>query len=152
MVYQVFDEEEKMEVSRYILESLLDWFGIEEAREEYISDSKAQPFFAAQDNNNYIGFLCLKETGKSTVELAVMGVIKEYHRHGIGKQLFDFARKHAKESGYEFIQVKTVAMGYYDDYDKTNRFYHSLGFKEFEILPTLWGENNPCQIYIMSIR
>lgn len=28
----------------------------------------------------------------------------------------------------------------------------SLGFKEFEVFPTLWDEWNPCQIYIMNLR
>ena len=49
------------------------------------------------------------------------------------------------------IQVKTVKMGMYKDYDCTNRFYISLGFKEFEVIYTLWDENNPCQIYVMGI-
>lgn len=57
--------------------------------------------------------LYLKEIGKDTVELAVMGVLK--------------------------------------DYDRTNRFYLSLGFKEFEVLPTLWDAKNPCQVYVMSL-
>ena len=35
-----------------------------------------------------VGFLCLKETGKETVEQAVMGVLEEYHRRGLGRQLF----------------------------------------------------------------
>lgn len=30
-------------------------------------------------------------------------------------------------------------------------FYLSLGFKEFEIIPTLWDEWNPCQIYVMAL-
>ena len=42
-------------------------------------------------------------------------------------------------------------MGKYEDYDKTNKFYISLGFKEFEIFPTLWDEWNPCQIYVMVL-
>jgi hypothetical protein len=37
----------------------------------------------------------------------------------------------------------------YKEYDDTN--YLSLAFKEFEIIPTLWNENNPCQIYVMSV-
>lgn len=58
----------------------------------------------------------------------------------------------AKElARYSFMQVKTVQMGRYDIYDDTNRFYRSLGFKEFEIFPTLWDEHNPCQIYVMSL-
>ena len=26
-----------------------------------------------------------------------------------------------------------------------------LGFKEFEVLNSLWDENNPCQIYVMAV-
>lgn len=151
MIFQVNDKNEKIKISRIILEALTDWFEIEESREEYILNSKNQDFFVAKDTNKYIGFLCLKQTGKSTVELAVMGVLKEYHRKGIGKQLFNAAKQYAKNKGYEFIQVKTVAMGYYDDYDNTNRFYQNLGFKELEVFPTYWDKDNPCQIYIMSI-
>ena len=80
-----------------------------------------------------------------------MGVLKEYHRKGIGKQLFIHAKKTAKEMGYSFIQVKTVQMGKYESYDDTNRFYISIGFKEFEVFSTLWDEWNPCQIYVMGI-
>jgi ribosomal protein S18 acetylase RimI-like enzyme len=99
-----------------------------------------------------VGFLCLKETGKETVELAVMGVLKEYHRNGLGRKLFEAAKKIAGEEGYSFMQVKTVKMGVYEDYDITNRFYKACGFKEFEVIKEIWGEENPCQIYVMSLR
>ncbi len=151
MIRQIANENEKRAISRKILEALPDWFGLADAREQYIADSARQPFFAAEKNGEDIGFLCLKETGKSTVELAVMGVLREFHRQGVGRALFNAALDFAKGQGYEFIQVKTVAMGHYEDYDDTNRFYQSLGFKEFEIFPTLWGEANPCQVYVRAI-
>ena len=138
-------------IARNILESLSDWFGIPEARAEYIADSKGKPFFCACDGEKPVGFLYLKETGRHTVELAVMGVLKEFHRQGIGRLLFDEAKREAKQQGYSFVQVKTVQMGRYDIYDDTNRFYLSLGFKELEVFPTLWDECNPCQIYIKAI-
>ena len=138
-------------IARTILESLPDWFGIPESTEEYIADSKGRPFFCAYADDVPIGFLYLKETGQHTVELAVMGVLKEYHRQGVGRKLFAEAKNEAKQLGYSFIQVKTVQMGRYDIYDDTNRFYLSLGFKELEVFPTLWDECNPCQIYIMAI-
>ena len=138
-------------ITRTILEALSDWFGIPEAREEYIADSKGKTFFCAFDGDIPVGFIYLKETGRHTVELAVMGVLKEYHRSGIGRMLFAEARKAAVQQGYSFIQVKTVQMGRYDIYDDTNRFYLSLGFKELEVFPALWDECNPCQIYIMAI-
>ena len=148
----VTDPQEKQRIARTILEALPDWFAITESREEYIRSSADQPFFAAFRDSLPVGFLCLKETGKATVELAVMGVRKEYHRHGIGKELFSAAKDYAVKQGYEFMQVKTVQMGLYDDYDATNRFYQALGFKELEVFPSLWDENNPCQIYVMSLH
>ncbi len=150
-IRRIFDSKEKMDSVRSVLEALPDWFGIPEAREEYIRESENQICFAAYDNERPAGFLCLKETGKATVELAVMGVLVEYHRRGVGSELFRLAKDCAVELGYSFMQVKTVQMGKYEQYDNTNRFYISLGFKEFEVLPELWGESNPCQIYIMAL-
>ena len=151
MIRQITDPSEKAFISRTVLEALRDWFEVDESREYYIHESRNWPFFAAFDGGSPAGFLCLKETGKQTVELAVMGVLKEYHRKGIGKALFEEAKRTAITKGYSFMQVKTVRMGVYEDYDITNRFYLSLGFKEFEVIPEIWGEDNPCQIYVMSL-
>lgn len=151
MIIQVENNKEKEMISRTILEALPDWFGLPEAREEYIVNSVNQQFFAAVKEGKPIGFLYLKQTGKDTVEVAVMGVLKEFHRHGIGRKLFMKAKEKAIKDGFSFIQVKTVQMGQYDNYDNTNKFYISLGFKEFEIFPTLWDEWNPCQVYVMAL-
>ena len=150
-IVRVEEAAEKQRISQSILEALPEWFGIPEAREQYIKEGVAQLFFAALDVKKAIGFLCLKETGKETVELSVMGVLKDYHRRGIGRKLFEQAKTAARNHGYSFMQVKTVQMGRYAAYDATNRFYRSLGFKEFEVLPTLWDERNPCQIYVMTL-
>lgn len=150
-IVSVEEAAEKQRISRSILEALPEWFGISEAREQYIKESAAQLFFAALAAEKPIGFLCLKETGKETVELSVMGVLKDYHRKGIGRKLFEQAKTAVRNHGYSFMQVKTVQMGRYAAYDATNRFYRSLGFKEFELFPTLWDERNPCQIYVMTL-
>ena len=151
-IKQLTDNAEKQKVTRLILEALPDWFGIPQARENYIAESTDNIFFCAYDGDRPIGFLYLKETGSATVELYVMGVLMEFHRKGIGRKLFCRAKKAASEQGYSFIQVKTVQMGKYEEYDRTNRFYLSLGFQEFEVFPTLWDEWNPCQIYVMSLK
>ena len=149
---QIYEPQIKEKVVRNVLEALPDWFEMEEGREQYIKESAEQICIGAIDNAEYVGFLCLKETGKDTLELAIMGVLKEYHRQGIGRKLFMIAKDIASEKGYSFLQVKTVQMGRYKDYDDTNRFYISLGFKEFEVFPKLWDEANPCQIYVMSVE
>ena len=107
-IIRLYDSKTKKAVARGILEALPEWFGIAEAREEYIAQSAAEPFAAAYE--------------------------------------------YARANGYCFIQVKTVQMGKYADYDKTNLFYKSLGFMEFELFPTLWDERNPCQIYVMAVK
>ena len=152
MIRQITEPAEKEAVSRAILEALRDWFEIDETREAYIRGSRNMVCFAAYEEDTPIGFLCLKETGRQTVELAVMGVLKPYHRSGIGRQLFTAAAAYAREAGYQFMQVKTVREGVYPDYDATNRFYRSLGFCELEVFPDLWDEANPCQVYIMSLQ
>ena len=151
MVVQIQDKNEKMVISRRILEALREWFEVDESREKYIAESAEQLFWAAEENGEYIGVLCLKETGRDTVELAVMGVLKSCHRNGAGRALVEAAKESARATGYSFMQVKTVQMGKYEDYDRTNLFYLGCGFKEFEVFPLYWDEDNPCQIYVMAL-
>lgn len=151
-VKEVTDRNEKKRIARLILEALPDWFGIPESREAYIKESAELFFAAAYEGGAPIGFITLRETGRDTAELFVMGVLKEYHRRGAGRALFETAKAAAKKKGYTFLQVKTVRMGMYEDYDATNRFYLALGFKEFEVFPTLWDECNPCQVYVMALK
>ena len=151
MIEQIKNAELKRAIARRVLEALHDWFEVDESREKYIVECAGWIFLAAKEEDEYVGFLCLKETGSATMELAVMGILKAYHRKGLGRALFEEAKRTAAEAGYSFMQVKTVKMGVYPDYDITNRFYQSLGFQEFEVIKELWGDDNPCQIYVMSL-
>ena len=150
-IRQITDQREKQSIARTVLEALPEWFEVAESREQYIEKSQDKLFFAAYEESTLSGFLYLQQTGDATAELAVMGVRKEYHRRGIGRALFEAVRQAAREAGYLFMQVKTVKMGVYEDYDRTNRFYQALGFHELEVFPMLWDEANPCQIYIMAL-
>ena len=146
------DHTEKPRIARAVLEALPEWFGIPEAREKYINVGAEKPFIAAFDVEMPIGFLYLEKTGNSTVELHCMGVLKQFHRNGVGRALVDEAKLIAGKAGYAFMQVKTVQSGYYEEYDRTNAFYKACGFSEFEVFPELWGEANPCQVYVMSLK
>lgn len=106
MVTQKIDSDiEKKGIARAILEVLPDWFGIPEATEAYIADSKGRPFFCAFADDVPVGFLYLKETGRHTVELAVMGVRMEYHRQGIGRALL--SRPKPKPNGWDIPLSKS---------------------------------------------
>ena len=139
------DAGEKRRIARETLEALSDWFENVEAREEYILRSGEQVFFAAECGGETAGFLCLKETGRATVELAVMGVRPEWHRRGAGKALFEAARDHAARAGYAFMQVKTVRMGCYEDYDRTNRFTLPWASRNWRCSPPCGGRRTPAR-------
>ena len=138
-------------IAREILEALPDWFGLPESTAAYVQESRDQPFWADMGDGKIRGFITLKETSPYTAELAVMGVLPQYHRQGIGRALFEAFRQYAKEHGYAFLQVKTAREGCYAEYDRTIAFYRSLGFKELECFPTLWDAWNPCQVFVMAV-
>ena len=117
----------KTAVASEILNRLPAWFGIPESTAEYISGvAKA-------------------------AEIYVMGVLPEYHRHGVGRGLFEALEQYARDKGYSYLQVKTVSRGVWESYDITNDFYTAMGFEELDRLPELWGKENPCQIYVKAI-
>ena len=131
MIKYVTDSAEKERIASHILHQLPEWFGLPESTREYITKSKELPFWAYTETEP-LGFIVLKETSPYTAEIYVMGVLKENHGQGIGGMLFEALQNHAKEQGYEYIQVKTVQKGHYKEYDATNAFYEKLGFRELE--------------------
>ena len=66
MIVEIKNSKEKQAISRKVLEALTDWFGIEESREEYISGSADWTFFAAKEDDEAVGFLCLTDNSKNT--------------------------------------------------------------------------------------
>lgn len=102
-------------------------------------------------NQSPVCFVYTKETSPYTLDIYCMGIMKEYHRQGIGRKLLVLVEEYAKLHHYKLLQVKTVQEGKYDIYDNTNAFYRSVGFYELEVFPTLWDEHNPCQIFVKAI-
>lgn len=131
-IIRVENPAEKAEISAHILHALPDWFGLPDSTQKYIDDSRSMPFFAAVRENQAVGFAALKETSPCAGEIYVMGVLPEYHRSGIGRQLFAAIRAEAIARGYRLLQVKTVQTGHYEEYDRTNAFYQRMGFLPLE--------------------
>ncbi len=152
MIQSIIDKDTKEIICRDILMALPEWFEISDSIGEYATGVRDIPFWADIENDICRGFVAMKATSPYAAEIYVMGVRKEYHRVGIGKALCSELMRHAAEQGYEYLHVKTVAEGMYEDYDRTNCFYKSVGFRELECMETLWGADNPCQIYVMAIK
>lgn len=151
-IQEIYDNNEKIEISTKILKLLPNWFSIPESTQEYINESSRLPFFAAIHELKPLGFISIKENNKYTAEIYVMGVLPDFHKQGIGKALFIRTLQWAKESGYEYLQVKTLDESHPDMYYAgTRRFYLSIGFRPLECFPELWGKENPCLIMIRCI-
>ena len=149
-IEQVNEPEEKAEIVKEVLCDLPEWFGLPESTKEYVEQSKTLPLFVARNRDRIFGFITLQATSEVVCEIHCMGIKKKDHRKGIGYQLYDAFEQFAKEN-YEFVQVKTVDEGRYDEYDHTIAFYKKIGFQKMEVFPTLWDEWNPCLILIKKI-
>lgn len=152
MISYIENKEYKKRICRNILKQLPEWFGKMDGIIQYTKESRVSHLWADIENNEPIGFIMMKETSPHTIEISVMGVLRGYQRKGIEYELFKSVYDFAKNNNYEFIQVKTVKRGKYVSYDITNSFYKKIGFKELECIENLWDKDNPCQIYIMSIK
>lgn len=150
-IVTIIDPERKRVIAREVLADLPEWFGIPESTEEYIRESAGMPFFAAMEGEEILGFMALKETSPHTCEIYVTGVKKRFHRCGTGSAMFAAFCEYARQQGYRYAQVKTVAAGHYPEYDATRMFYEHLGFVALEVFPTLWDECNPCLIMVMAL-
>ena len=118
-IRKIESAEEKRRICRAILEALPEWFGIPEAREEYVSESADKLFFAAMDGEIPVGFLCLKETGRDTVELYVMGVLKARHRSGAGRALVEAGVKPCGLGARDTLRLEAGMNLYSQEMDET---------------------------------
>ena len=142
----------KEAIAETILKDLPEWFGIESARAEYIKHSRHSIFYAAFENGKPVGFIGLKENFAETAEIYVMGILKTYHRKGIGRMLFERAESQLKESGFRLFEVKTLSESNPDaNYKKTRAFYRAMGFLPLDEQKELWDPQNPCLIMVKAI-
>ena len=151
VIKEVKDEEQKMAVVAEVLKDLPEWFGIPESTQAYIEGAKDLKVWAAFQEGDLLGFVSLSYSSEDCAEIDCLGVKKAHQGRGIGSQLLATLESEACKM-LIFLQVKTVAEGSNKDYDRTNVFYRSLGFKKLEIFPQLWGPQNPCQILIKKMN
>lgn len=150
-IEEVKDEDKKMAVVAEVLKDLPEWFGIPESTQAYIEGAKDLQVWAAYQEGDLLGFVCLSYSSEDCAEIDCLGVKKGHQGRGIGRELIATLESEARKN-VDYLQVKTVAQGSNQDYDRTNVFYRSVGFKKLEIFPQLWDPQNPCQILIKKIN
>lgn len=151
VIKEVKDEKQKMAVVAEVLKDLPEWFGIPESTQAYIEGAKDLRVWAAYQESDVVGFISLSYSSEDCAEIDCLGVKKNFQGQGVGSQLL-FTLESETAKTVDYLQVKTVAEGSNKNYDRTNVFYRSVGFKKLEIFPSLWDPQNPCQILIKKIN
>ncbi len=158
-----------------ILRALPGWFGIESSIVEYTAAVEKLPTFVAVAGgegavpasevagaaalgdvdgaaSDVVGFVTVKATSEDALELHVMGVLAEWHRRGIGGALVARVAAYARAEGFALLHVKTLAASDPDPgYAATRAFYLALGFRPLEVLPAVWGPENPCLLLVKPL-
>ena len=149
---QVECPDEKSAVTLAIMYSLPQWFSPPEDIENKAVLYREVPFFAAYDGEQAIGFLALRIHNKYTGDIHSIGVLEEYHRHGIGAALLVLAEDYLHERDYRYLTVKTLdASADYEPYERTRKFYLKQGFVPLEVFTHYWNEENPCLFMVKGL-
>jgi len=144
-VKQVNIDEEKSNICDLVLHALPNWFGVEASITDYIQKVREMPFWVAYDGEKAIGFIALKVHNAYTAEICVMGILRDYHRQGIGKKLIACCEEFCREGNFEYLTVKTLdGSAQSKSYEKTRQFYTAIGFRALEVFPLYWDKDNPC--------
>ena len=139
-------------VCEEILTDLPEWFGIEQANRDYVERVATLPTFVAFVEETPVGFMSLLQHSPQSAELYVLGVRRQYHRHGVGKLLLEASERYLRQQGVKYVQVKTLAaLADDENYEKTRAFYEGQGYVPLEVFLELWDPGNPCLQMIKGI-
>jgi GNAT superfamily N-acetyltransferase len=148
-----------------ILRALPGWFGIESALRDYVRAADELDTLVAVVSrpacggrvheirpDQVIGFVTLRETSEDALELHVMGVVAAWHRRGVGRALVERAASYARAEGFSLLHVKTLAPTDPDPgYAATRAFYLAEGFLPLEVIPEVWGPDDPCMLLVRPL-
>ena len=142
----------RAEICRDSLDDPPQWFGLPEAKADYVAACAHLPMLCVYDADEAVGFLSLKAQTPFATEMHVLGVKRRWRRQGLGRLLIAAAAARARRDGAAFITVKTLAASHPDPhYAETRRFYEAMGFLPREVFPQLWGPENPCLLMVRSL-
>lgn len=137
---------------RAVLGALPQWFGVEVSVEHYVEAADRVPTVVATAEGRDVGVATIVTHNPFAAEVYVMGVMPEYHRHGVGRAMLRAAEVRLADEGVEFLQVKTRGPSRPDvGYEKTRAFYMAYGFRPLEEFPLLWDAENPALLMVKAV-
>jgi ribosomal protein S18 acetylase RimI-like enzyme len=134
-----------------ILRALPEWFGIEAAVRDYVSDASARPIVGALLNDQVIGVMVLHPSTAVSTELHLLAVDPGFHGRGAGSTLLREAEQRLRQSGTRLLHVKTLGPSDPSThYARTRRFYERRGFLPLEERADIWPDN-PCLFMVKPL-
>lgn len=105
------------------------WFGRPDSNRHYAEQAEALEGWAARRDGRDLGLLLVKRHAPASAEIYWLGVDPAHHRGGIGRALVERVGGRLREQGAKFLFVVTLHPDDpYEPYQRTRRFYESLGF------------------------
>ena len=149
-IMEIEDGNIKSAYTKEVLESLPDWFGNQQALDDYVRQVAEFPYWAAlNERNQCIGFFSVRIHYGHTGDIFVCGICPEYQHKGIGRALYCRAEDYFVENGCKYGMVETLSeLVDCEPYARTRRFYRSIGYEPLITLTEMWDEKNPCLIMI----
>lgn len=137
-----------------LLRELPEWFGIEDALQDYVTSARQLPTYAARRDGTTVGVCLVKRHSDYAAEIYLLAVVRHRHRNGIGRALLETVEQDLAAEGHELLQVKTLGASHPSpEYAATRRFYEALGYRHLEEFEagTVWPEN-PCLVMAKALR
>ena len=125
-----------------VAEDLPEWFD-ETARTKSIPiDIRHQEGFVAVSAQRVIGFVTLY-IADGRLHIGWLGVVRKFHKQGIGARLLAAAEKKARDLGIDELATYTLGDSVdYEPYDLTRNFYWKRGFSIYKRAKT---DNPGCE-------
>jgi GNAT superfamily N-acetyltransferase len=141
-----------------LLRSLPDWFGMPAANAEYVAAADELPTYLARPAQNAegghgdpVGVLLARRHFAEAAEIHLLAVEPSLHRNGVGRALVAAFEADLLADGCKVLQVKTLGPSRpHAGYERTRRFYRSVGFWPLEEVE-LWDGDNPCLIMVKEL-
>ena len=115
-----------------IANSLPEWFDEDARRRAIPVDVRFQDGFIALMGERVAGFILLY-ISEGRVNISWLGVLAEFHRQGIGRDLVKAAENYCRE--IDISELATYTLGDsvdYEPYEATRAFYASQGFNVYQ--------------------
>lgn len=143
----------KTKITLKIMSALPAWFSPQSDILKKSVEHRSYPFFAAYQNNESIGFVCLKLHNEYTAEIYNLAILEKAQRCGVGHMLLEKCVNYCHCQNIKYMTVKTLdASANYKPYERTRAFYKKEGFIPLEVFYNYWNADNPCLFLIKDIQ